>query len=51
MELKWIVIGMVAWGVAMMGGLALEQHNTNVCRVAAINGGKLGANEIKEICK
>jgi hypothetical protein len=50
MDIKWMFIAVMVIMSGMFIGMALEQHNTTQCRIAAIQAGK-NSIEIAEICK
>lgn len=50
MEIKWMVIGLVAIFAMMSVGMALEQYEDSQCKIAGFNAGK-DATEIAILCK
>jgi hypothetical protein len=50
MEIKWIVIGIVAWAAVMFGGMSIESYNKNQCRIEALRA-LVKPELIESICK
>lgn len=47
---KWYAIAMVAFVIAMFGGMAIDSYQKNQCRMTAVQAGK-SAEDIEKICR